>query len=234
MMEAIRWLSEIDNDTRRPRGCRFDDLGKADAFPVMRHPILARFARDSAPQGEDHGEIDHFTLGLWALTDGRLDEAVRELNLSLEDDPDDAEAYQQRALAYLGLDCVEEALADAERAIAIAPDDVAFRCIRGQALVRSRRYEEAVADFDAVIAENDYSGNGADQLAEAYFQRGLIRALNKDLSAAIRDFSRSIATAPYRPEFYEARAAAYERLGKPKKAQRDRSEAEYRRSRPPQ
>jgi tetratricopeptide (TPR) repeat protein len=235
MMDGIRWLSEVDEDTQLPRGRRFDVLGvKADAFPLARHPVLAHFARESAEEGENRGNLDHFSLGLWAVTDGRFDEAVRELSISIEGVPDDAEAYQQRAQAYLGLNHVEEALSDAERAMTIAPDDVASRCIRGKALVRAGHYDAAVADFDLVIAESDAHGSEGEQLAEAYFLRGLIRALGEDLSAAIRDFTRSIITVPYRPEVYEARAAAYERQGKTKKAQIDREEAEYRQSKPPQ
>ena len=137
------------------------------------------------------------------------------------------------AQAYLGLNRLEEALADAEKAMAIAPDDVASRCIRGKALVRSGHNDAATEDFNFVIAESDPHGSEGEQLAEAYFLRGLILALREDLSAAIRDFTRSITKVPYRPEVYEARAAAYERQGKTKKAQFDREEAEYRRSKPP-
>ena len=231
MITAIRWLSETEPGAARPRGCRLDELGNADAFPVVRHPILAYFAADSAPPSEDLQEIDHFNAGLWAVTGGRYEEAVRELSLSIEEDPNDTEAYQQRALAFLGLDRVREALADAEKAVALAPEDVGVRCVRGKALVRCGRFAEAATDFEIVIAESD--GSEGDQLAEAYFQRGLIRALENDLPLAVRDFSRAITSAPWRPEFYEARAAAYDRLGKPKKAQQDRKEAEHRRSRPP-
>jgi tetratricopeptide (TPR) repeat protein len=234
MLEGIRWLLEVDENTQLPRGRRFDDLEKADAFPVVRHPVFAHIAREVATQGEDQGEIDNYTLGLWAVTDGRFDEAVRELSLSIDDDPDDAEAYQQRAAAYLGLDRVKEAMADARKAMALAPDDATSHCIRGKALVRSGYYDEAVADFDVVIAKGDPHGSEGEQMAEAHFQRGLIRALENDMSAAIRDFTRSINMAPYRPEVYEARAAAYERQGKTKKAQYDRDEVEYRRSKPPQ
>ncbi len=235
MVEAIRWLTEEEGDSELPRGRRFDNLDKADAFPVVRHPVLAYFATESAVPDEDHGDLDHFSLGIWAINGGSFDEAARELSLSIEDDPEDVEAYQQRSRTYLGQGRVEEALADAEKAVALAPDDVTSRCIRGKALVRRGRYNEAVGDFDVVIAESDpRQWSECKQLAEAYFQRGLIRALENDMSAAIRDFTRSIINVPYRPEVYEARAAAYDRQGKTKKAQRDREEAEYRRSKPPQ
>lgn len=235
MLEAICWLAEVDGKTQLPRGRRFDGLGlKPDGFPLVRHPLLVRFAKESASQAEDHGDLDHFSAGVWAVRDGHFADAVEELCASLDEDPGDAEAYQQRALAYLGLDQVKEALADADKAVAIMPDDPASRCIRGKALVRNGCYYAAREDFDAVIAESGNTASDDERLAEAYFQRGLICALEGDLSAAIRDFGRSITKAPYRIEVYEARAAAYDRLGKTKKAQRDRNEAEYRRSKPPQ
>jgi tetratricopeptide (TPR) repeat protein len=94
-------------------------------------------------------------------------------------------------------------------------------------------YDLAMADFDVVIDDNDDHGSAGDRLAEAYYQRGLVRAMRKEMSAAVRDFSRAIGTVPYRAEVYEARAAVYEFLGKTRNAQQDREEAELRRARPP-
>ena len=51
MMEGVRWLAEIDETTELPRGSRFDDFEKADAFPLVRHPVLAQFAAEAAEQG---------------------------------------------------------------------------------------------------------------------------------------------------------------------------------------
>ena len=50
MLQGIRWLTEEDGDTGLPRGRRFDNLGKADAFPVVRHPVLACLAAKHAAQ----------------------------------------------------------------------------------------------------------------------------------------------------------------------------------------
>ena len=91
----------------------------------------------------------------------------------------------------------------------------------------------AMTDFDVVIHDNDDHGSAANRLADAYYQRGLVRAIQKDMAAAIRDFSQAIGIVPYRAEVYEARATAYEFMGKTREAQRDREEADCRRGKPP-
>jgi tetratricopeptide (TPR) repeat protein len=231
MLEAIRWLAQTDEKTHRPRGRRFDNLGQdIRLFP---HPALARTAAEQNVQAEEPGELDHVGQGVFNLLAGRFADAVRELNTAIEENPDDVEAYQQRALAHIGLNRPEEALADAERAVALAPDDIESYCVRGKALMLNHRYDLAVADFDAVIEDNDNSGNGDARLAEAFYQRGLVRSIKGDAAAAVSDFSRAVVKAPYRPDLYEARAVAYEALGNDDKAQWDREEAEYRTAKPP-
>ena len=231
MLEAVRWLAEIDKKTLLPRGHRF--VGQATSIPLSPHPVLAQLAAESAVEEDTPANLDHFGQGVFALTAGRFAEALQELNAAIEENPEDVEAYQQRAMAYLGLDRVEEALADAQKAVVLAPEDVESHFLRGKALMLNGLYDLALADFDVVIDDNDDRGSAGNRLAEAYYQRGLARAIQEDMSAAIRDFSRAIGTVPYRAEVYEARAAAYESLDKTKEAQRDREEAEYHRAKPP-
>ncbi len=221
--------------SQHPRNRQFNVLGRqADAIPLSHHPVLSHFAADSAVEEATPDDLDHFSLGVFALGAGRFAEAMDELNIAIEENPEDVEAYQQRTIAYLGLDRVEEALADAQKAVVMAPEDVESYFVRGKALMRNGLHDLAMADFDVVVDDNDDHASGGNRLAEAYYQRGLAWAIQRDMSTAIRDFSRAIFQAPFRAEVYEARAAAYDFLGKTKKAQRDREEAEYRRSKPPQ
>ncbi len=232
MLEAVRWLAEIDENTHLPRGHRFDNLGR-QSIPLSPYPDLARFAAESAAEEDKPDALDHFGQGLFALTAGRFAEALQELSIAITENPEDVEAYQQRAMAYLGLNRAEEALADAQKAVAMAPDDVESHFLRGKALMHNGLCDLALADFDVVIDDNDDRGSAGSRLADAYYQRGLVRAAQDDSSAAIRDFSRAIGTVPYRAEVYEARAAAYEFLGKTREAQQDREEADLRRGKRP-
>ena len=233
MLEALRWLAEIDENTHLPRGHRFDNLGRqAEAIPLSPYPDLARFAAESAAEDDKPDDLDHFSQGIFALTAGHCDEALKELSIAITENPEDVEAYQQRAMAYLGLNCAEEALADAQKAVAMAPDDVESHFLRGKALMHNGLCDLALADFGMVIDDNDDHGSAGSRLAEAYYQRGLVRAIQKDMSAAIRDFGRAIGIVPYRAEVYDARAAAYEFLGKTREAQQDREEADLHRGKP--
>lgn len=234
MLEAVRWLAEIDENTQRPRGHRFDNLGRqANTIPLSPHPVLAHSTAESAVEEDKPDDLDHFGQGVFALTAGQFAEAIQELSIAIEENPEDVEAYQQRAMAYLGLDRVEEALADAHKAVVMAPEDVESYFLRGKALMHNGLYDLALADFDVVIDDNDDHGSAGNRLAEAYYQRGLVRAIQRDMSGAIRDFSRAIGNIPCRAEVYEARAAAYEFLGNSRKAQQDREEAEWHRGKPP-
>jgi len=80
-----------------------------------------------------------------------------------------------------------------------------------------------------------------------YFQR-LVLVLKSDTQIEVQtrrlwDYSQLVAlvalllfvyvTVPYRAELYDARAAAYESLGKAREAQQDRKEADWRRGKSP-
>ena len=70
-------------------------------------------------------------------------------------------------------------------------------------------------------------GEGHTVLAEAYYQRGLVRAMRKEMSGGrLETFSRAIGEVPYRAELYEARAAAMNFLGNSRNAEQDREEAD--------
>jgi len=230
MLEAVRWLAETDENTRLPRGRRFDNIGQnAGSIPLSPYPDLAQ----PDPPEDEPDDLDHVGRGVFNLLAGRFADAIRELSAAIEESPDDVEAYQQRTLAHIASDHPEEALADAHRAVKLAPDDIESYFVRGKSLMLNRLHDLAVADFDAVIDDNDESGHGDARLAEAYYQRGLARAFQGDASAAAGDFSRAIVKAPYRPELYEARAIAYECLGNSNEAEQDREEADWRRGKPP-
>jgi len=234
MLGALRWLAEADENTQLPRGHRFDDLGQqAETIPLSPYPRLTDFAAQTMPQEEEPSDLDYVGQGVFDRMAGRFSDAIRNLTAAIEDNPDDVEAHQQRALTYIELNQPEKALADGQKAVALAPEDVESYFVRGKALMLNSFHDLAVADFDVVIDDNDDKGEGNYRLAESLHQRGLARAIQGDAAAAVNDFSRAIVKVPYRPEFYEARAAAYDFLGETRKAQRDREEAEWRRAKPP-
>ena len=134
---------------------------------------------------------------------------------------------------------MKQALADLDRAVALAPDDIVARFHRGMAHRKADRPQDSIADFSAVIAADPdntaaftnrailLQGQGETDKALADYsaaiklepgnalariQRAGIHAARKDHAAALADYDAAIAKAPT-ADLYERRAALHEAEG---------------------
>jgi Tfp pilus assembly protein PilF len=89
---------------------------------------------------------------------------------------------------------------------------------RGQALVRSGKSEEALAEFDKAIALNPHN-------AHALYSRGLLYQAEKQHQLAIDDFSSASGLTPQWADPLLGRAQSYLALDKAKEAAADLDEA---------
>jgi len=179
--------------------------------------------------GERAQGDDPFGAGVDYARHGQWREAVHAFSLAIREDPDDGEAYQQRALAYLECGQNEKALADAQQAVGLAPDDSESYRARGTAYLQAGYCERAIDDLTRYLKEEDVSGCDGTRPSRAYYFRGLAYASLGDLPRALADYDRAILRWSDWPEPYEARADAYDRLGRPHQARADRAEAARRR-----
>jgi tetratricopeptide (TPR) repeat protein len=90
--------------------------------------------------------------------------------------------------------------------------------MRGQALVRSGKTEEALAEFDSAIEIDPHN-------ADALYNRGLLRQGEKQHQLAIDDFSAASGLTPQRPEPLLGRAISYLAIDKAREAAADLDEA---------
>jgi tetratricopeptide (TPR) repeat protein len=88
--------------------------------------------------------------GLMQLVLDQPEDALRSCDRAVGIAPDEVSAYTARASAYLALDRVQDARADAERAIALDPGGQGLAC-RGEVRLQSERWEDALADFSRAI-----------------------------------------------------------------------------------
>ncbi len=121
---------------------------------------------------------------------GDLPGAVDDFGASLEAEPGDFETRYARALALRELGRAEEALADFDRACALAPDHAALRNDRGHLRLELGLWQQAAADFTRAI-ELDPT------MLAAYNNRALVQARQGDLAGAIADLDAGIALDPY-------------------------------------
>ena len=89
-----------------------------------------------------------FLQGVNDFEAGRLQEAERAFETSLELLPERASTLINLGATKLRLSKPLEALGVLDRALACDPDDLDAWCHRGEALARLGRYEEAIASCD--------------------------------------------------------------------------------------
>lgn len=128
----------------------------AQLLPALACAALAACAH--GPSAKDRKTADiHHDLGVEALRAGRAPEALREFELALKSDPEFAEAHRGRALVLdHAFGRAGEAEAAYRRALALRPSYPDVQNDLGQLLARAGRYEEALAAFDAALADTDY------------------------------------------------------------------------------
>ncbi len=97
---------------------------------------------------------------------GRLDEAAQAYRTILQAEPAQAETHRQLATIGVQLGRPAEALAAAQRALALGVRDARILALMGQALLATGRTEAALDHLDRAVAEN------ADD-AEAHYHRAL-------------------------------------------------------------
>ncbi len=183
--EAQPPLKEVDKRPRRVRR------------PVMR-PAIAN---------------DPFSRGMAEYQDGDHEAAVRSFTKAIASDPADSEAYSTRALAYYGLDKLTEALADAQQALQLDPDDREAIFVRGCVLVQRGQYDAGIEDLRQACETGE--------IAEAYAHWGYACMKQGDVKQAIRRLNNAKSLDPYDPQTYRWRAEAYRLAGQAELAAED-------------
>jgi tetratricopeptide (TPR) repeat protein len=109
--------------------------------------------------------------------------AIREVSGAIQRHPDNAGLLNERCWSRAtGNIELELALADCDRALALAPNNAAFLDSRAMVKLRLGRTEEAIADATAALA-------AAPRLAPALYIRGVAHMRRGDRASAERDLA---------------------------------------------
>jgi serine/threonine protein kinase/tetratricopeptide (TPR) repeat protein len=156
------------------------------------------------------------TLGMIAIGTGRYEEAVTELQAALTSDPSNIDAYRELGRAFDALNDPRQAEKTLLAAVERRPGDWAVYNVLGGFYVRQRRYPEAAAQFERVVALTPDNARGYSNLGSTYAQMAdwarAFPALEKAtvLAPSDRAFS-NLATAYFRQGRFADAAAAYEK-----------------------
>jgi len=232
----------VDNLRRAFNALAYDSLDEAEH----------RFeeALKMRPEARANSVIEH-NLGRIAWAKGQTGEAVKRFSAILKKNPDAYEVRADRAKAYLELGNAQSCIDDCNVLLALpAPDSVRAErlFLRGAAEIDARRYPEACADLQEVLADYPDRESAAllliiatqragrakealdranlliDQCPESVEARVLHAELESDANrweAARVDYDEAIRLAPERPDLYAGRAKILSHLGKETLAARD-------------
>ncbi|MBI4388042.1 MAG: tetratricopeptide repeat protein, partial [Candidatus Omnitrophica bacterium] len=142
----------------------------------------------------------HFHQGLSLFVQLKLYEAIKEFDSAVKIEPNFAWAYVRRADVQAALGHDDQAIEDYSRAIELVEStDLGRICLkRAELLVKAKKWEKAVADYNAAIEQ-------IPNLVTSYLERGKVHSELKEHEKAIADFSIYIKRNPDNPAAYVAR-----------------------------
>jgi len=119
----------------------------------------------------------------------RYQQQIDQATATLQANPDNTEAYQQRAEARLILQDKKGALADYDQLVRLQPTDTELRFRRASYRTLNGNYAGAVQDYDAILVANPDHLN-------AYQSRAQARSYLRDFRGAAADYSALIERLP--------------------------------------
>lgn len=116
---------------------------------------------------------------------GEMDEAVEHLSQCIALQPEDADAYEERAQIYYEQEQYELADKDYERLIELDKGGVMGYMGIGRNAVAQGKYDEAIEQFDYVLKMHSEYSSGYSFRAEAYMKKGEYTKAAEDIVKAL-------------------------------------------------
>ncbi len=149
---------------------------------------------------------------------GDYERAAQYYTRDIEREPQQVNHYIGRAYCYLLVLQKEGALADVERALMIAPNNVIAIQLYGDIYALEKNYEAALEIFQRAHQLNPNWGNPS-------FSRGSVLLDKKEFKSALEELDKAISLLTQIPLFYVIRSMAHYRLGNLEAAHNDQDSA---------
>jgi tetratricopeptide (TPR) repeat protein len=128
------------------------------------------------------------------LKDGRVDEAIVNIQQALEYRPANAEAYANLGEALGKKGRLEESFAQYRRALEIEPDNVLAQANYGSALLASGRSNEAIPHYERALAAKPDLARANAGLGDAYLQSGRTEEAIGQFQKALMEDANNVGT----------------------------------------
>ena len=151
--------------------------------------------------------IAHNNLGSAFRDQGRMEEAIAELQKALAINPDYAEAHYNLGNAFLQQGRMEEAIAQYQMALEIMPDDEEVHNNLGNVFLQQGRMEEAISCYQKALEINPNHAKAHNNLGNAFRQQGR-------LEEAIAHFQKALAINPDYAEVHNNLGVVFTQQGR--------------------
>jgi tetratricopeptide (TPR) repeat protein len=156
--------------------------------------------------------------GVQASRNGQPVSAIEAFTHAIRSNPDNVDAYYERAMTYAASDQFQRAIDDFSNVLRRNPNDANALIGRGASYIDISDHNHALLDLDRVIRQEPEN-------EIAYFDRALAYAGLSRVQEAIQDYSRVVARRPKWPSTWFNRGIVYAKSGEFKAALADYTEA---------
>lgn len=150
--------------------------------------------------------LKNFGADFTQLGQYQFQREIQAYNKAVRLNPDNAEIYYNRGIAYSKIGQYQNAISDYNEAIRLKPDYVEAYNNRGNIYGQHGQYQLAIEDFNKVIGINPNH-------FRAYNNRGLACSEMGQYQSAVKDFSKAISLKPDYANAYNNRAFSFFMLG---------------------
>jgi len=187
--EAAKALQEADSILKIDRNHLGGHLSRSSALLLLQDKVKAREELDFVTRTYPQNADARYQVGFLAFQDGDFAKAAQVFGDLHRSNPKDLRGLVGVVETLAGQGNLAAAIKEMEAAVNAEPDRRDLRVALGNLNVRGERYEEAIKNYNAVLAKDPRAADVLFRLAETYRRKG-------DLNQAIDSFRKSSQAAP--------------------------------------
>ena len=168
-----------------------------------------RFQANSSSESTQNSQLAEwmFQLGNFLMILQEIDRAIEAYSHAIELNSDNADAYNNRAVAYASKGDFDNAIKNHNTAIKLNPCQAGLYNNRGATYVDQKDFDNGIQNYNMAIQLDPH-------YTEAYYNRGIAYDAKDAVDKAIIDYDAAIKLNPHHAEAYNNRGIAYGRKDK--------------------